>query len=123
MGLTTVKDLDDLQKTLDEYKKKLKKLTAALQQQVDRLEKVVYVEDILQEEDTDWDIVRQKRNVLLAKTDWTMIAGATVDQRVWSIYRQILRDIPQTFKEAGPEKVVWPVPPSIEGPNTVTEIE
>ena len=67
-----------------------------------------------------WDTIRAKRDQLLAASDWTMIPGASVDQAAWSAYRQILRDLPQTYEATGPESVVWPTEPSTAGPNTTT---
>ena len=75
-------------------------------------------------EDTEitWDTIRAKRDQLIADSDWTMIPGATVDQAAWAAYRQVLRDLPQTYAATGPESIVWPVKPSTAGPNT-TELE
>lgn len=66
-----------------------------------------------------WEEIRQKRDQLIRDSDWTMIPGVTVDQAQWSAYRQILRDLPQTY--SNPEDVVWPTPPSTSGPNTIEE--
>ena len=66
-----------------------------------------------------WEEIRQKRDQLIRDSDWTMIPGATVDQAQWSAYRQILRDLPQTY--SNPEDVVWPTPTSTSGPNTIEE--
>jgi hypothetical protein len=66
-----------------------------------------------------WETIREKRDQLIASSDWTMIPGATVDQAQWSAYRQILRDLPQTY--TNPEDVIWPTPPSTSGPNTIEE--
>jgi len=63
-----------------------------------------------------WNTIRLKRDQLIRDTDWTMIPGATVDQAQWAAYRQILRDLPQTYDN--PEDVVWPTQPSTAGPNT-----
>ena len=63
-----------------------------------------------------WDTIRSQRDQLIRDTDWTMIPGATVDQAQWAAYRQILRDLPQTYDN--PEDVVWPTQPSTSGPNT-----
>jgi len=65
-----------------------------------------------------WDNIRAKRDDLLKDTDWTMTAGATVDQAQWAAYRQVIRDIPQTYKDKTPDDVVWPTQPSTAGPNT-----
>lgn len=66
-----------------------------------------------------WIAIREKRDQLIAASDWTMTPGATVDQAQWSAYRQILRDLPQTY--SNPEDVVWPTVPSTSGPNTIEE--
>lgn len=66
-----------------------------------------------------WDTIRDKRDERIRDSDWTMIPGATVDQAQWSAYRQILRDLPQTY--SNPEDVVWPTAPSTSGPNTIEE--
>lgn len=71
------------------------------------------------EEPDPWKPIRQKRDQLIRDSDWTMIPGATVDQAQWSAYRQILRDLPQTY--SNPEDVVWPTTPSTSGPNTIEE--
>jgi len=65
-----------------------------------------------------WDTIRTKRDQLVRDSDWTMTPGASLDQAQWASYRQILRDLPQTFATTGPESVVWPVVPSTAGPNT-----
>lgn len=55
------------------------------------------------------DAVRNERNSLLAASDWTQLADATVDKAAWAVYRQALRDIPQ---QAGfPYNVTYPVTP------------
>ena len=65
-----------------------------------------------------WDDIRAKRDGILTSTDWTMTTGATVDQAQWAAYRQVIRDIPQTYKGKTPDDVVWPTQPSTAGPNT-----
>jgi len=69
-------------------------------------------------EPVTWDSIRAKRDQIIRDTDWTMTPGATVDQGAWASYRQILRDLPQTFAKTGPESVVWPTEPSTAGPNS-----
>lgn len=59
-----------------------------------------------------WEIIRARRNELLAMSDWTQLPDAPMDhslRKAWARYRQALRDIPQTFLR--PEDVVWPSPP------------
>jgi len=65
-----------------------------------------------------WDSIRSTRDQILRDTDWTMTTGATVDQAQWAAYRQVIRDIPQTYKDKTPNDVVWPTQPSTKGPNT-----
>jgi len=65
-----------------------------------------------------WDSIRATRDQILRDTDWTMTTGATVDQAQWAAYRQVIRDIPQTYKDKTPADVVWPTQPSTAGPNT-----
>jgi|5B_taG_2_1085324.scaffolds.fasta_scaffold00212_18 hypothetical protein len=65
-----------------------------------------------------WDSIRAKRDGILQSTDWTMTTGASVDQAQWAAYRQVIRDIPQTYKDKTPDDVVWPTQPSTTGPNT-----
>ena len=65
-----------------------------------------------------WDDIRSTRDGILQNTDWTMTTGATVDQAQWAAYRQVIRDIPQTYKDKTPDDVVWPTQPSTAGPNT-----
>lgn len=70
-----------------------------------------------------WIQVLNKRNKALHDSDWTMIPGCTVDQHAWAVYRQILRDIPQTFEGRDPLEIIWPEKPSKAGPNTRKEEE
>ena len=65
-----------------------------------------------------WADIRSKRDSILQATDWTMTTGATVDQAQWAAYRQVIRDIPQTYKDKTPDDVVWPTQPSTAGPNS-----
>ena len=65
-----------------------------------------------------WDNIRTKRDNILQSTDWTMTTGATVDQAQLAAYRQVIRDIPQTYKDKTPDDVVWPTQPSTKGPNS-----
>jgi len=53
--------------------------------------------------------LRQERNNLLLASDWTQLLDSTVDQQAWAVYRQQLRDLPQS---AGfPWEVEWPYAP------------
>lgn len=52
--------------------------------------------------------IRQKRNQLLAETDWMALKDTimTVD---WLQYRQALRDI--TNQDGYPDDIIWPTKP------------
>ena len=52
---------------------------------------------------------RDKRNTLLAESDWTQVDDAPVDKAAWAVYRQALRDI--TSQAEFPHNVVWPTKP------------
>ena len=56
-----------------------------------------------------WAEVRAERDALLAASDWTQVADAPVDPAPWTVYRQALRDVPQSF--ATPDEVGWPTAP------------
>lgn len=53
-----------------------------------------------------------KRDRLLAATDYTQLADAQVDQKVWADYRQQLREVPG--QTGFPEKIEWPAMPAYE---------
>lgn len=54
--------------------------------------------------------IRNKRNKLLAQSDFTQIPDWPGNKTAWAVYRQALRDIPQTYTSA--DNVVWPNPPA-----------
>jgi hypothetical protein len=53
--------------------------------------------------------MRHWRDGELARTDWTQVADAPVDQAAWAIYRQALRDLPASNKD--PRAIELPVAP------------
>lgn len=53
--------------------------------------------------------MRYWRDAELARTDWTQVADAPVDQAAWAIYRQALRDLPSSNKD--PRAIELPVAP------------
>ena len=66
--------------------------------------------------DAEWAMVRIKRNNLLTSSDiyvlpdrWESMAIA--DKQHWAVYRQTLRDIPQSTEN--PADVVWPTMPVV----------
>ena len=59
------------------------------------------------EEAYKWDDVREKRDSLLAKSDYVMMADYPLeDKDEWASYRELLRDIPQTYDD--PDDVTYP---------------
>lgn len=56
-----------------------------------------------------WDSIRTKRNRLLDESDYTQIPDWPGNKTAWAVYRQSLRDIPQTYST--PVEVVWPLKP------------
>lgn len=63
----------------------------------------------------DWDNIKRKRNDLLARSDWTQLADNTLtdEQKAeWRTYRQLLRDLPQTYSSAtSKSEITWPTKP------------
>ena len=53
--------------------------------------------------------MRHWRNGELARTDWTQVADAPVDQAAWATYRQALRDLPSS--NADPRQIELPTQP------------
>lgn len=67
-------------------------------------------EEIAERTEARSETVRQERDYLLAKSDWTQ--GKDIPDSVsqaWAVYRQALRDVPQ--QGAFPWNVQWPVRP------------
>lgn len=44
-----------------------------------------------------YERLRNKRNQLLAESDWTQVDDSPVDKRAWAAYRQELRDAPNNW--------------------------
>jgi hypothetical protein len=53
--------------------------------------------------------LRHWRDTELARTDWTQVADAPVDQAAWATYRKALRDLPASNSDA--RKIELPVAP------------
>jgi len=53
--------------------------------------------------------MRHWRNGELARTDWTQVADAPVNQAAWATYRQALRDLPTSNDD--PREIKLPVAP------------
>ena len=57
--------------------------------------------------------LRTKRNTKLAESDWTQYTDSPLTDEVkaeWAVYRQSLRDLPETYS-SDPDAVVWPEAP------------
>lgn len=59
--------------------------------------------------DSEWLVVRAKRDKLLSESDWTQMPDVSIPTKeVWALYRQALRNITQ---QPDPFNIVWPVAP------------
>jgi hypothetical protein len=58
----------------------------------------------------EWERLRLKRDSLLKKCDYRIVADAPWDVQPWIDYRQALRDLPKKNKD--PKKIVFPNPPA-----------
>ena len=58
---------------------------------------------------TEWDSVRNKRDLLLLDCDWTQLPDVVLSNKdQWVTYRQELRDI---TTQPDPFNIIWPTPP------------
>jgi hypothetical protein len=121
MGLTSIGDIAVLYEKIEQLEKDLASTEEVLQRQICDLQDILFECDILNELDDSWEIVRKKRDYLLKSTDWTMIPGSTLDQSAWAAYRQVLRDLPQTYFKTGLSSIRWPKRPAVSGPNTIVD--
>ena len=69
-------------------------------------------EEVTQRAAQQADDMRNKRNVLLANSDWTQIADAPVDAAAWATYRQALRDVTNHVNFPYLTDEDWPVEPA-----------
>ncbi|HIF9272831.1 TPA: phage tail assembly chaperone [Photobacterium damselae] len=61
-----------------------------------------------------WDQIRNIRDSRLKACDFIVIKSNEMGQQVpdkWKVYRQTLRDIPQTYDN--PDDIVWPAKPTL----------
>ena len=68
-------------------------------------------QEIIEETQSMWVNVRNRRNQLLNECDWTQLPDSPLTnqkQTEWQIYRQSLRDITQ---QTNPFGISWPTPP------------
>lgn len=63
----------------------------------------------------DWIPIKKKRDFLLLNSDWTQLSdNSLTDQQKeqWRTYRQLLRDLPQTYSSAtSKSEITWPTKP------------
>ena len=60
--------------------------------------------------ETEWPLVRIRRNELLQQSDWTQLPDVPLaTKEAWAEYRQALRDITD---QPDPFNIVWPTPPT-----------
>lgn len=60
--------------------------------------------------ETEWPLVRARRNDLLTACDWTQLPDVPLaTKEAWAAYRQALRDITE---QPDPFNIVWPTPPA-----------
>lgn len=60
------------------------------------------------------DYIRSKRANLLRNSDWTQMPDSPLseaEKQQWAVYRQALRDMPDTQAVNTVEEIVWPVRP------------
>jgi hypothetical protein len=58
---------------------------------------------------TQWVVVKAKRNALLVESDWTQLPDVVLNNKEqWATYRQQLRDI---TTQSDPFNIVWPSKP------------
>lgn len=60
-------------------------------------------------DETQWVIVRNQREALLAASDWTQLLDVNLPNKsVWAVYRQNLRDV---TNQSDPFNIIWPTQP------------
>jgi len=72
--------------------------------------KALYAQDKLEHPAKLMQLIREKRNSLLAETDWMILSDTTEISDAWKTYRQTLRDLPANTSD--PENPPWPTKPS-----------
>lgn len=118
MGLTGNQTATAFLSALNQFKAEVAQEFKKINDRLEVLEGRIFEEVVLNLQDDDWESIRLKRNYLLKSTDWVMTPGSTINPAAWAEYRQFLRDLPQTYEGIKPSEVVWPVKPSLDGPNT-----
>jgi len=68
-----------------------------------------FVEPVEWSQEWKWQELRNNRDLLLLKCDWTQVPDAPVNTAEWATYRQVLRDLPDNT--ADPASPSWPIKP------------
>ena len=74
--------------------------------------------------ESDLAFIRTVRDDALRQTDWTRMDDNGLDaatKEAWRVYRQALRDLPQTTSNY--KRVTWPSPPDAEFPELKTRVQ
>lgn len=69
-------------------------------------------EEVAARTEQEWAAVRGKRNMILARSDWTQLPDAplsNIEMQEWASYRQALRDI---TTQSDPFNMQWPALPT-----------
>ena len=72
--------------------------------------KALYAQDKLDLPEKLMKLIREKRDRLLAETDWMVLSDTTEISDDWKNYRQALRDLPANTSD--PTNPTWPTKPS-----------
>lgn len=56
-----------------------------------------------------WAAFRQKRDLMLKRSDFTQLGDSGRDKKAWAKYRQALRDLPENVTD--PRTAIFPEPP------------
>jgi hypothetical protein len=70
--------------------------------------------ELVLSDDEKWEQVRQKRNNLLAQSDWTVLIDSSLTdekKQEYTTYRQDLRDLPSKYNN--PDDVIFPDQPEL----------
>lgn len=110
MGLTKNLDIENFKEEISRFSV----LINTFQNYILSIDLKTFPEKILTKEITSWELVRQKRDYLLSKSDWAMVPDAPTNKTLWCMYRQQLRDLPRTYESAKLEDIKWPEEPTNE---------
>lgn len=113
---STQEQINEKQQLLNDYKNGKRKrpeskteylqVLSDLESEIEQLNEKYDIENT----PSEWDNIRMTRNMFLFESDWTQIPDNPKSKdKEWLKYRQLLRDIPQTFALA--EDVVFPEKP------------